>query len=89
MPTIDMQDTTQRKITMILYLNTPWTKEDGGTLRLYKKDDIIQEIVPLAGRIVLFLFGVFSYNLCIRAGMMDHSVQPTLKERFAITSWIK
>ena len=72
------EDTEQRRLTMIIYINTHnWTPKDGGQLRIHRKG-IEQDILPTASRAVIFLSGV-----------VDHQVLPTTKDRFAMTCWMK
>lgn len=71
-----------RVVTVILYLNSSWTEEDGGALRLYfpKEDgsEEIQDVLPVGGRLVVFL-----------SGEIPHEVLPTKKERISITGWLR
>lgn len=84
-PTDDPDDTQQRRVTAILYMNPGWTSADGGELKIFGRaesngivDAADRTIQPLLGRIVLFLSGV-----------VDHAVLPAKRERFAITSWMR
>lgn len=72
----------QRKISCIVYLNHDWHDTDGGQLRLYlnntekfKQKNFI-DIVPVAGRAVVFLSDTFY-----------HEVLPATRERKSLTSW--
>ena len=50
----------------MLYLNEGWGQTDGGTLRLCtegNREDIYQDIEPLAGRLVTFLSGRFFHEV--------------------------
>ncbi|CAO3588167.1 unnamed protein product [Absidia cylindrospora] len=85
LPTDNAQDTSQRRITAILYLNPGFTGGDGGELKLFGNenaqgylDSADRVIHPLLGRVVIFLSGV-----------MDHAVLPAKKERFALTAWMR
>lgn len=84
-PTDDPEDTHQRRVTAILYLNPGWTAGDGGELKIFGRaesdgttDAADRTIPPLLGRLVLFL-----------SGAVDHAVLPANKERFALTAWMR
>lgn len=71
-----------RVVTVILYLNNSWSKEDEGALRMYfpQEDgtEHVQDVLPLGGRLVVFL-----------SGEIPHEVLPTKKERISITGWLR
>jgi SM-20-related protein len=62
-------------ITMIVYLNENWQKEDGGELKIYKNDTEIL-IEPLANRCILF-----------KSALLEHEVLPTNAGRNSLTGW--
>ncbi|MCB0486368.1 MAG: 2OG-Fe(II) oxygenase [Flavobacteriaceae bacterium] len=64
-----------RMITMIVYLNENWKKEDGGELKIYKNDTEIL-IEPLANRCILF-----------KSALLEHEVLPTNIGRNSLTGW--
>lgn len=82
-----------RQLSCVLYLNEDWKAEDGGELRLYlqqlndpntaknvaenKTPDYL-DILPLAGRLVLFLSGEFW-----------HEVRPAKRVRMSLTGWFR
>ncbi|MFZ1343444.1 2OG-Fe(II) oxygenase [Thiothrix eikelboomii] len=66
-----------RLITVILYLNQAWQPQEGGELRLYL-DDRILDITPEPGKLVLFLSERF-----------EHEVLPTQQERLSLTGWLR
>lgn len=66
-----------RLVTVILYLNPDWQPEQGGQLRLYL-DDKVLEVAPEAGTLVLFLSERF-----------EHEVLPTEQERLSLTGWLR
>jgi SM-20-related protein len=70
--------TTQRKVSLVLYLNRNWTTLDGGMLRIHATDDRTLEIEPVAGRLVCFL----------TAGR-EHEVLPAQRERLSISGWFR
>ena len=72
---------TQRKVSVILYLNHGWAPEDGGALRLYLEDGAVGEyrdILPHAGTLACFLSDRF-----------HHEVLPTRRERRSLTGWFR
>jgi SM-20-related protein len=71
----------ERQVSAILYLNEDWGAEDGGELRLYLNgtaDDTHIDIMPLGGRLVLFLSARFL-----------HEVLPARRERVSLTGWFR
>ncbi|KAI7848281.1 hypothetical protein BDC45DRAFT_523656 [Circinella umbellata] len=84
-PTDDPDDTHQRRVTAIMYLNPGWTQKDGGELKIYgqseghgMRDAADRTVPPMLGRLVIFLSGV-----------VDHAVLPANTERFALTAWMR
>lgn len=84
-PTDDPEDTHQRRVTAILYLNPGWTPGHGGELKIYghsngngMTDAADRTVDPLLGRMVIFLSGV-----------VDHAVLPANQQRFALTAWMR
>ena len=67
-----------RQISSVLYLNTDWLASDGGELRLYIKEDEFVDILPTAGKLVLFLSSDFW-----------HEVLPAKSDRLSLTGWFK
>lgn len=65
-----------RKLSVILYLNTDWTEQHGGQLRMYVNDASI-DLLPIAGRLV-----------CFRSDLLEHEVLPATRERKSITGWM-
>lgn len=65
-----------RKISVILYLNQNWEKENGGELKLYLKDSE-KKIEPIAGRLVVF------------ESHLEHEVLESKTDRYSITGWLK
>lgn len=72
----DQTLTQRRKISTVLYLNPHWTENDGGQLRLYPEGKAIHDILPVAGRLVMFL-----------SEEMEHEVLPAHQERWSIAGW--
>ncbi|KAI9322788.1 hypothetical protein BX666DRAFT_1898466 [Dichotomocladium elegans] len=84
-PTDDPEDTHQRRITAILYLNPGWTPGHGGELKIYGRtspngvtDAADRTVDPLLGKLVIFLSGV-----------VDHAVLPANTQRVALTAWMR
>lgn len=67
-----------RQLSSVLYLNKDWQASDGGELRLYLKDNEFIDILPNAGRLVLFLSAQFW-----------HEVLPAKVERLSLTGWFR
>lgn len=67
-----------RQLSSILYLNNDWQVEDGGELRLHLSEDEHLDILPTAGKLVLFLSAKFW-----------HEVRPAKRERASLTGWFR
>ncbi|WP_020407283.1 2OG-Fe(II) oxygenase [Hahella ganghwensis] len=81
-----------RMVTFTYYLNTGWRANQGGALRMYtgsQREDAevvpvvseqldCQDILPEAGRLVLFMSQVF-----------PHEVLPTNRDRWSIAGWLR
>lgn len=77
-PTDDPEDIEQRRLTLIVYLNDKdWSAEHGGSLQISRRKQVIDEVIPVGGRVVVFLSGV-----------MDHQVMPSYHDRIAMTTWM-
>ncbi len=70
----------RRKISLVLYLNSDWPKHNGGELILYSADseNILEEIEPYGGRLVMF-----------RSDLFPHEVLPSLGARRSLTGWFR
>lgn len=66
-----------RQFSLIVYLNTGWTEADGGQLKLYLKDNIV-EILPISARAV-----------CFPSHKIPHEVAESNKKRLSLTGWLK
>ncbi|WP_235272754.1 2OG-Fe(II) oxygenase [Methylotenera versatilis] len=71
-------DTKARQLSSILYLNADWQADDGGELRLYLNEHEHLNILPTAGKLVLFLSQKFW-----------HEVRPAKRERISLTGWFR
>jgi SM-20-related protein len=69
---------TQRKVSLVLYLNPDWQSTDGGILRIHTADDQFVDVEPIAGRLVCFL-----------TPGREHEVLQARRERFSISGWIR
>lgn len=71
------QDNSNRKYSMISYLNDDWQKSDGGELVVYQTYNN-KNITPTQGKTVLF-----------KSNELQHEVLVTQKQRMSITGWLK
>jgi SM-20-related protein len=67
-----------RQLSSILYLNADWQAGDGGELRLHLSALEHLDILPTAGKLVLFLSEKFW-----------HEVRPAKRERASLTGWFR
>ncbi len=73
----------QRRVSLVLYLNSDWQRTDGGILRIHgakdwgAKDGFI-DIEPLGGRLVCFL-----------TSGREHEVLAARCERLSISGWFR
>ncbi len=66
-----------RRVTLLIYLNPGWKREDGGALRLTPLDKTEGiDVYPECGRLAMFY-----------SADMPHEVMPTYGDRHAITIW--
>jgi SM-20-related protein len=68
---------TQRRVSIVLYLNEDWQASDGGALRIDETGGC-REIEPLGGRLVLFL-----------SESRAHEVLPSRRARLSLTGWFR
>lgn len=66
-----------RKYSLINYLNENWLEEDGGHLLAYQTESI-QHILPKSGTAVFF-----------KSDEMEHEVTDANRSRMSITGWLK
>jgi SM-20-related protein len=66
-----------RQYSMILYLNTEWSEDDGGELRIYHSDRF-ENIAPVDGKAVFF-----------KSSEMEHEVLVTRNPRMSVTGWLR
>jgi SM-20-related protein len=67
-----------RVISAVFYLNHGWREADGGALRLYLPDGSSRDILPQAGKLLLFLSARF-----------EHEVLPATRDRMSIACWMR
>jgi SM-20-related protein len=72
------QGSTQRKLSLVLYLNPGWQLADGGILRIHNADDGYVDVEPIAGRLVCFL-----------TAAREHEVLQARCERLGISGWFR
>ena len=72
------QENTQRKVSLVLYLNPGWQSTDGGVLRIHHADGAFVDVEPLAGRLVCFL-----------TPGREHEVLQARRERLSISGWFR
>jgi SM-20-related protein len=72
------QGNPQRRVSLVLYLNPAWQRQDGGLLRIHGANDGFIDIEPLGGRLVCFL----------TAGR-EHEVRKACCERLSISGWFR
>jgi len=68
-----------RVVTTVFYLNEEWSKDDGGELIVYdKENNFLTEVIPKANTLVVFLSDKF-----------PHEVKPAKRKRFSIAGWFR
>ena len=71
------KNNSNRKYSLISYLNKDWLEEDGGQLQVYQHD-AVQTIQPHAQTAVLF-----------KSDETEHEVTKANRSRMSITGWLK
>jgi SM-20-related protein len=69
---------TQRQVSLVLYLNEDWTPAAGGELRIFDAHGGHRDIAPLAGRLVCFL-----------TPGREHEVRETRQDRLSVSGWFR
>ncbi|MDR9417643.1 2OG-Fe(II) oxygenase [Gracilimonas sp.] len=69
-------ESTNRQITVLIYLNKNWQKGDGGELVIYKDGQEIM-VEPVAKRLLLF-----------KSAVIEHEVLTTNIPRYSLTGWL-
>ena len=71
------QNNSDRKYSMISYLNADWIEKDGGELMIHQVDNN-QKISPIQGKTVFF-----------KSNELVHEVLVTNQQRMSVTGWLK
>ncbi len=71
------KNNSNRKFSLINYLNNDWTEQDGGQLCVYQQGEV-QKILPHSQTAVFF-----------KSDEMEHEVQLANRSRMSITGWLK
>jgi SM-20-related protein len=71
------QNNSQRKYSLINYLNEDWREEDGGQLWIYN-EEAIQKIMPQSQTAVFF-----------KSDEMEHEVTKANRSRTSVSGWLK
>jgi SM-20-related protein len=68
----------QRRVSLVLYLNEDWSPAAGGELRIFDAAGRHRDIEPIAGRLVCFL-----------TPGREHAVLATQQDRLSISGWFR
>jgi SM-20-related protein len=69
---------TQRRVSLVLYLNEGWVRALGGELRIFDAAGGHRDVEPIGGRLVCFL-----------TSGREHEVLPTARDRLSISGWFR
>jgi SM-20-related protein len=72
------QGDSTRQLSLVLYLNEPWSAAAGGELRIFDGDGGHRDIAPQGGRLV-----------CFRTPQREHGVLPASRDRFSLSGWFR
>ncbi len=72
------RDDDKRTVSAVIYLNDAWLPEHGGALRMHPENKPAIEVLPLAGRLALFL-----------SASMPHEVLPATRDRLSLAGWFR
>ncbi len=73
------QNSQNRVVTTVYYLNEEWSDGDGGELIIYDgENNFLKKVIPKAGTLVVFLSERF-----------PHEVLPAKKKRYSIAGWYR
>jgi SM-20-related protein len=75
--TDQFQNNSDRKFSLINYLNTDWLEDDGGELCIYQPDKI-EKILPRMQKAVFF-----------KSDTSEHEVCKSSRPRMSLTGWLK
>ena len=71
------QDQDSRVISVVLYLNETWKTGDGGELSIFRGDENVATVAPVACRLVVF------------SSHLEHEVLPSQISRRSFVAWFK
>lgn len=71
------RNNSNRKYSLVNYLNQNWLEEDGGQLLVYQ-NETVQKILPQAQTAVFF-----------KSDEMEHEVSASGRSRMSVTGWLK
>jgi SM-20-related protein len=69
---------TQRRLSLVLYLNQGWRAADGGVLRIHSTEERFIDVEPISGRLVCFL-----------TPGREHEVLQARRERLSLSGWFR
>lgn len=72
------QGRSQRRVSLVLYLNEDWAATAGGELRIFDAGGGYRDVEPIAGRLVCFL-----------TTGREHAVLPAVRDRLSISGWFR
>lgn len=72
------RDDDRRTVSVVSYINADWTPADGGALRLYPHDSTSEDVLPMAGRMALFM-----------SADVPHEVLSATRDRMSIAGWFR
>lgn len=76
------QGRSNRRVSLVAYLNPDWSPDQGGELMLYTRTDkateSVVQVAPLLGTVVLFL-----------SEDIPHEVLPVCRDRFSVAGWFR
>ena len=69
-----------RVLSVVAYLNSSWSQDDGGELVLYRDEQDAEgiKVTPLNGTLVIFLSEEF-----------PHEVLPANRDRYSVAGWFR
>lgn len=72
------RDDDRRTVSVVIYLNADWQAADGGALRLHPSGKPSEDVLPLAGRMAMFM-----------SADLLHEVLPATRDRMSIAGWFR
>jgi Rps23 Pro-64 3,4-dihydroxylase Tpa1-like proline 4-hydroxylase len=71
------KNNSDRKYSLISYLNTDWQESDGGELLIYQSESI-EKVIPTMQKAIFF-----------KSDALEHEVRISSRPRMSITGWLK